>query len=93
MKLKDNQIKKLSAFILEEIKQRNNMKISGSETEILKTIDETIRENMRTEQKIEIEAKRLMEAYSRQVERGEIDSGKLYHMIKAKLAKEKGFVL
>jgi hypothetical protein len=52
-----------------------------------------IREELVIEDKINQEVRGLLNAYEREIERGDIDYNKMFNMIKSKLIKERGLVL
>ncbi len=93
MKLSEKQVTKISSHITERLGKSGNLTFKVKESTVRDTIRDVIMENLRAEERLDREVKRLMEAYSRQIEKGEVDSRKMFAMIKSKLAKDKGFVL
>ncbi|MBE9502747.1 MAG: DUF507 family protein [Proteobacteria bacterium] len=93
MKLTDKQVDKLSTLILNGLQKNDSVNFIAKEEAIRLTIKEAITKNLRDEMLLDEEVKKLMEAYSSQIEKGEVDSRKAFSMIKNKLAKEKEFVL
>lgn len=93
MKLSEKQVTRLSSLILEALKQNDQVEFREKESAVSERIKDVIMNNIKAEGEIDREVKRLMETYSGQIERGEVDSRKIFAMIKSKLAREKGFVL
>lgn len=93
MKLSGKQIDKLSFTLLEGLKKNDAISFLAKESEVLSGIKNVIAEDAAGEARLDREVKKLMEAYADQMDRGEVDSRKVFGMIKAKLAKEKGIVL
>jgi hypothetical protein len=93
MKLSGKQIDKLSFTLLERLKKNDAVSFLEKESEVLSGIKNVITEDAAGEARLDREVKKLMEAYADQMDRGEVDSRKVFGMIKAKLAKEKGIVL
>ena len=93
MKDQEKQIDKLSFHLLSGLKKNDYFLLSGKEGALSAKIKDVIMQNLREEAQIERDAKKLMDTYSSQIDRGEVDSRKMFSMIKSKLAKEKGFVL
>lgn len=93
MKLKENHINKLSALVLENLRNKDYLEFKEKEGVVLGLIKTSITKNLREEELLDMEVKKIMESYSRQMEAGEVDSRKVFGMIKSKLAKEKGIVL
>lgn len=93
MKLTDKQIDKLSTLILNGLQKNESVNFIAKEEAVRLTIKEAITNNLRDEMQLDREAKKLMDAYASQIEKGDIDSRKAFTMIKLKLAREKEFVL
>ena len=87
---------KLKAIRISELAVKNliaspAIQLEASEEAIRKYLELQIKENFRIEKAIEDEAHRLMETLAK--EGKSFDRQKLFPMLKAKLAKAKGFVL
>ncbi len=93
MKHFEPQVEKLSLLLINTLKKNDFFKLTGKENSVRGKIKEVVLENIKEEEALDREVKRLMEAYADQIDRGEIDSRKAFGMIKAKLAKEKGVIL
>ena len=93
MKYDDRQVEKLSLLITGELKKNDYVTLGSRESTVRVKIRDVILGNLKEEEQLDREVKRLMEAYARQIEGGEVDSRKVFAMIKGKLAKERGFVL
>jgi len=93
MKLRDSEIEKLSRMIFSRLAQNNNIEMNEKEGIIVEQIQKVFKDNLKAEHLINLEVKRVMEQYSGQMKKGAIDSGKMFSMIKKKLAAEKKFIL
>ncbi len=93
MRLSDKQIKKVASLVSEGLKGNPDVVLLEKAPVIEAVVEEVIRGDIRSEVLLDQEVKKLMEVYSKQIESGEVDSRKIFGMIKAKLAKEKGIVL
>jgi hypothetical protein len=91
MKLKPQQIKKLSRLVYEKLSQKKLITILSSEKKILDKIESVILTDAKKEEEIEALTKKTMEKFERQVESGEIDYHKMYGMVKKQIMKEKKF--
>lgn len=92
MKLKANQIKKLSRLVYEKLTQKKMITILSSEKKVLDKIESLILADAKKEEEIEALAKKMMEKFEPQVQSGEIDYHKMYGMVKKQIMKEKKFV-
>lgn len=92
MKLKVNQIKKISRLVFEKLTQKKMITILSSEKKIIDKIESIILTDAKREEEIETLAKKMMEKFEAQVQSGEIDYHKMYGMVKKQIMKEKKFV-
>jgi len=92
MKLKPEQIKKLSRIIYNKLVQEQLLTVLSSDAIIIDKIEKILLADAHIEEDIEAEAKKMMEKYRSQVESGEIDYHKMYTMIKKQIMKEKKFI-
>jgi len=93
MKLKPDQITKLSRIVYDHLTQEKLIQIRSSEAKILENIKGVFLADVKKEDEIETEAKKMMEKFRPQVESGEIDYQKMYTMVKKQLMKDKKFIL
>ena len=93
MKRFEHQLEKLSLLLINTLRKNDFINLTGKENAAREKMKEAILGNLKAEEALDREVKKLMEAYSSQIERGEVDSRKAFGMIKAKLAKEKGVIL
>ena len=93
MKYDEKAIERLALLVVGELKKNAYVSLGNREGAAREKIREVILGNLQEEVQLDRETKRLMEAYARQIESGEVDSRKVFAMIKGKLAKERGFVL
>lgn len=90
---KERKIEKITIHLVTALKKNDYVNFEGKEGAILEKMKGVIVANMAEEEQIDREVKKVMETYSSQIDKGEVDSRKMYGMIKSKLAKEKGFIL
>ena len=93
MKRFEPQLEKLVLLLISTLRKNDFVQLTGKENALREKIKEVIVGNMREEEALDREVKKLMEAYASQIESGEVDSRKAFGIIKAKLAKEKGVIL
>lgn len=93
MKLKKEEITKLSLRILKGLKEHGLIIPKAPEDKIQSRIELAIYKNVEEEALIEEQVKKIMEQYRSQIASGSIDPQKAYTMIKKQVAKERKFVL
>jgi hypothetical protein len=62
-------------------------------SEVEEKIASILSANMEEEKRLNADCDKVMDQYSREIEKGDVDPHKFFVMIKRKLAKERGFVL
>ena len=91
MKIKPEQLDKLSKLLLESYRAKKLIKPKRDEATILAKIQGVISQNFAEEEAIEEEARKMLAAHA-QVTR-EMDHFKMFLIAKQKLAAKKGFIL
>ena len=93
MKISENQAEKLALMLVRDFKKISYFRLDEKENIIREKIKAVFLKNQKDEEALDRDVKRMMEAYSSQIDAGQVDSRKLFGMIKGKLAKEQGFIL
>lgn len=93
MKLTTEQVEKLSRRILETLKEKGIVVLKADEHKILERISGVMMANLRAEDDLDREVERMLEAHSAEINSGKVDYKRMFNMIKAKLAKERGLTL
>lgn len=93
MKLSREQIDKLSRSILETLRDKHLMVIKSDEHKVIARITEVMLKDMHAEEDLDREVEKVLEAHTREITSGKLDYKRMFTMLKAKLAKERGIVL
>ena len=92
MRLRKDQIQKISEKVLAHL-QKNKLMVAKAEPSVLlQKIEQVITANFQAEDRLEEEAKKLMDQFRRQIS-GAVNEHELFQKIKKQLAKDKKFVL
>jgi hypothetical protein len=92
MKLTASQIQRLSEKILLQWKSQNLITLKVDEKVVLQTIKDCITDNFRQEEALDKEVRQMLDALER--EHGDqFSKGKMFPILKQKLAKERKFIL
>jgi uncharacterized protein len=93
MKLDQKQIHHLCEKVLNELKTQNLVVFKAQEDAVLKRMIQEFEKNLRDEDVLEAEAKKLLVQYQREANAEGLNQAKLFMMLKKELAKKKGFIL
>ena len=93
MRLRKDQIPKLSQFLLKSLKEEKLVHVKVDDAKLLSKVEQVILDNLLDEEKIDAEAKGLIDQYRSQISQGSLNEQELFQKIKRELAKKKKFVL
>jgi hypothetical protein len=91
MKLKQDQLDKLSKLLLENYRAKELFKRNRDEAAILAKIKSVISQNLAEEEAIEEEARKMLASHGQATR--DMDHFKMFLLAKQKLAAKKGFIL
>ena len=91
MKLKQDQLDKLSRLLLENYRVKELFKPNRDDTAILAKIKGVISQNFAEEEAIEEEARKMLASHAQATR--DMDHFKMFLIAKQKLAAKKGFIL
>ncbi|MEI6079093.1 MAG: DUF507 family protein [bacterium] len=91
MKLNTNQIQYICEKVLRDLKDKDIIIFNKDENTVLKRMMAEFEKNLKEEEGIEAEAKKLLALH--QGESAGMNQAKLFMMMKKEIAKKKGFVL
>jgi len=93
MRLKKDQVEKASRLILNALKEKGKTTFKVSEDKIYLKILEVFLGDLQAEDKLDADVKKIMEQYRAQIASGQVDSQKVFQMIKKQLIKERNLVI
>ena len=93
MKLDQKQIHHLCEKVLNELKTQNLVVFKSQEDAVLKRMIQEFEKNLKDEENIEAEAKKILVQHQREANAEGLNQSKLFAMLKKELAKKKGFIL
>ncbi len=91
MRMKKEQVQKLANKIFRVLKEKDQLVMRVSENKIIEKINDVILADLRAEDDIEVEARKILDKYKASGEN--IDERQMLLMIKKQLVKEKKLVL
>jgi hypothetical protein len=91
MKLRDPEMHRIAAAILDRLEKAGLMRATGNRKDLALRLVAALRANVRAEEEIEAEAVRFAETHSRELVG--MDRHKVLQLVKERIAKERGFTL
>lgn len=93
MKLDDAKVKHLCQKILDRLKEKNIIIFKAEEKAVLNSMIDAFMKNLKEEQNIELEAKKILEAHKTEMLQTGMNQSKMFMMIKKEVARKRGFIL
>lgn len=93
MRLPKEYIVRLAKTIFRSLKEKDLITLRGSEHEVLGKINDVIMGDMLAEDKLDEDARKMMDQYRPQIQSGQMDERKLFLMIKKQIAKDRKIIL
>lgn len=93
MKLTPEQIERVVAKVLENLKTSGLVKLKADEKTILDKMESIFTKNLHEEDDLDREIEGMLIDHSSDVDSGAVDYRKIFNMVKHKLAKERGLIL
>lgn len=93
MKLNSVQIQYICEKVLRDLKEKDIVVFKVDEKTVLKRMIAELEKNLREEETIDAEAKKLLELHHNEVSSAGMNQAKLFMMLKKEIAKKKRFIL
>lgn len=92
MKITANQIEKLTRGVLEHLKSKNLIQFKAPEPQVFTRAQQLVSADFKKEDDLTVEVNKILDDLEKQ-NPGGFERRKMFAMVKAKLAKQKGIVL
>ncbi len=93
MKLDDAKVKHLCSKVLDRLKDKKLIVFKSEEHAVLNSMIDAFTKNLKQEQEIELEAKKIMEMHKSEMLNTGMNQSKMFMMIKKEIARKRGFIL
>lgn len=93
MKLSKERVSQMAAEVMSRLEEEGYLDLLGEKKAAVQALDRVITEELLVEDRLNAEVRQLMNAYATEIEKGRADYNKMFSMIKAKLAKDRGLIL
>ena len=93
MRLSKERVSHISESLATRLQEEGLVRIVGDRKGFVEQLDHAIIEELSVEDRLNAEVRQLLNAYEQDIERGHVDYQKMFMMVKAKLARERGIIL
>jgi hypothetical protein len=93
MRLRAERIASISHTVAHTLTEQRMVRSRPSSPDLAKQVEQIITEELMQEERLDADAREILKNYEREMEKGEVDSHRMFLMIKRQLAKERGIVL
>ncbi len=93
MRLTSEQIERISALILENLKKKGLVVLKADEKTVLRKITDVFTADLKAEDELDREVEGILSTHAAELDTGRVDYRKMFSMIKHKLARERGIVI
>ncbi len=93
MRLKKDQVEKVSRLVVNALKEKGKTTFKVPEDKIYHKILEVITGDLQAETKLDNDVRKIMDQYKAQIASGQVDAQKVFQMIKKQLIKERNLVI
>ena len=93
MRLSIERIRHMAHTLANQLEQEWHIDLVGDRTMFVDSLDRVIKEELSLEDRVNAEVRHLLKAYEKQIEQGQVDYQKMFHLVKQKLVRERGLIL
>lgn len=93
MRLSKERVSHISESLATRLQEEGLVRIVGDRKGFVEQLDHAIIEELSVEDRLNAEVRQLLNTYEQDIERGHVDYQKMFTMVKAKLARERGIIL
>ncbi|MCC2642138.1 MAG: uncharacterized protein K0S45_2551 [Nitrospira sp.] len=93
MRLTKERIHHMAESMIARLHELGYVQVTGDRKALRESLEQTMTEELGAEDRLNVEVRRLMQTYERQIEQGQVDYQKMFTMIKQKLVRDRGIIL
>jgi hypothetical protein len=93
MRLRRKVIEYVAKTVTDHLLEEEMLGLEGSPEDLKAEIARLITEDLMVEDKLNDEVKELLRAHQSEIDRGNVDYSRMFHMVKRKLVHERGLIL
>ncbi len=93
MRLPKDRVTHLAEALATRLVESGQVELLGQRKALVDSLDRAITDELMIEDRLNLEVRELMKKYEREIESGQVDSQKMFVMIKKQLVKDRGIIL
>lgn len=93
MRLPKERVHHMADSVVARLHELSYLEVTGDRKTLRESLEHTMTEELMVEDRLNIEVRKMMQPYERQIEQGQVDYQKMFTMIKQKLVRERGIIL
>lgn len=93
MRLPKARVTHLVEALATRLVEAGHVELTGQRKALVESLDRAVTEELMVEDRLNVEVRELMKKYEREIESGQVDSQKMFVMIKKQLVKDRGIIL
>ena len=93
MRLSKERVRHMAESVASRLEQEGHIEFTGDRKALAAELDCVITEELSLEDRLNAEVRQMLKVYEKQIEQGQVDYQKMFHMVKQKLVRERGLIL
>jgi hypothetical protein len=93
MKLSKERITTLSQALVDRLAQGGHIQPQANKADLVSALEQIITEELMVEDRLNEEVRQILKAYEAEIEKGNLDYHKMFHITKKQLVKDRGIIL
>ncbi len=93
MKLSDARLERLSSQIVDMLADRDDVRLQADDAKLLNGVAAIMADELQVEERIDAEAREILEQYRNDISAGRLDYHELYRKVKSRLVREHKAIL
>ena len=93
MRISEGRMERLASGIVDMLAERDDVRLKADDSQLLHAVKATITDELQAEDRIEAEAREMLEQYRNDIAAGRLDYHELFRKIKSRLVSERKVIL
>lgn len=93
MRLSKERVRHMAEALATRLEHEGHVTLVGTHKAFVESLDHVVTEELSIEDRLNAEVRQMLKAHEQEIERGHVDYQKMFTMLKAKLARERGIIL
>lgn len=93
MRLSKERVRHIADHVVGHLEEAGDITVVGDRRSLVDALERAITDELSVEDRLNAEVRRILETYQQQIDEGQVDYQKMFHLIKQKLIRERGLIL